>query len=80
MREERESVSNALFAIKIDQNRVEAAREKDKNDIAAREADIETLTEKIANYETSLKENVENVAALEAEIHDLETRRETRRR
>ncbi len=75
VREERESVSNALFAIKIDQNRVEAAREKDKNDIAAREADIETLTEKIANYETSLKENVENVAALEAEIHDLETRR-----
>ncbi|MBO4327484.1 MAG: chromosome segregation protein SMC [Clostridia bacterium] len=71
----RESVSNELFAIKIDENRAEAARKKAESDIENLNAEIETLTEKIALHDVSLKENTDTIAGLEAEIRDLETKR-----
>ena len=75
MRKEREAVSNALFAVKIDQNRVEAARKKAEENIDAIKRDIETLREKLALYETQKQENAESVKNLEAEIHRLETQK-----
>ncbi len=75
VRSDRESVSNDLFAIKIEENRVETAKTKAKSDIDALKAEIETLTEKITGYDLTFKENLENIAALEKEIHDLETKR-----
>ncbi|MBR7062556.1 MAG: chromosome segregation protein SMC [Clostridia bacterium] len=75
VRKEREAVSNALFAVKIDQNRVEAARKKAEENIDAIKRDIETLREKLALYETQKQENAESVKNLEAEIHRLETQK-----
>lgn len=75
VRAEREEVSNALFAIKIDENRVQAARQKAEEDAGALRGEIDTLTEKIALYDSSVAENARNVTALEEEIHELETKR-----
>ncbi len=75
VRARRETVSNALFAIKIDENRVCAARQKAADDAEGLGREIETLTEKIALYESSASENADNIRSLQADIRDLETKR-----
>ena len=74
-RVDREKVGNEVFAVKIDENRVLAARQKAADDAEGLKKEIETLTEKIALYESSASENAGNIKALEADIRELETKR-----